>query len=488
MKCRHNQHMDPRQQALKRAFDAHNAGRHGEAEALCRSLVQAGLADPQLFFLLGMVLHKTGRAIEAAQWLERAALAQPDSARIFSGLGCVRQKLGDPIRAAKNFSRAAELEPQQANYFYSLGNVVYQLGELEPAAAAFQRAVALNPRDAESWNNLGKCLKELNRVDESIVAYDQALALNPGYLLALQGRSISLLTAGRLAEGLRDYELRWLTLKPRQFSQPRWAGQKIPGQTLFLHAEQGFGDGIQSARYARLARERCGRVILECRPELKTLFADSGVADEVIAFGEKTPPCDFYTSVISLPGLLGITLENIPGHAPYLKAPPPRELPPPPAGNFRVGLAWAGSPTHKDDAARSLKLEMLAPVLAVPGVTFYSLQMPVPKCDEEAIKKFPNLVELGGFTDYRATASAVMALDLIISVDTSMAHLAGALGKPVWTLIQFAPDWRWFQQFGEQTPWYPTMRLFRQPRRGGWPAVINRVAAELPAQNRGKQL
>jgi Flp pilus assembly protein TadD len=479
--------MDHQQQVLKRAFVAHNAGRHEEAEVFCRTLVQAGLDDAQLFFLLGMVLHKTGRGAQAVQWLERAAQLEPGDARIFSGLGCVWQKLGDPAKAARHFARAAELEPRQANHFYSLGNVTYQFGELESAAAAFQRAVELNPRDAESWNNLGKCLKELNRVDESIAAYDHALELQPGYLLARQGRSISLLTAGRLAEGFRDYELRWLTLQPRQFTVPRWAGQPIPGQTLFLHAEQGFGDGIQSARYARLARERCGRVILECRPELKTLFKHSGVADEVIAFGEAIPPCDFYTSVISLPGLLGITLENIPGRPPYLQAPPARELPPR-IGKIRVGLAWAGSPTHNDDAARSLPLAMLAPVLTVPDVTFYSLQMPVPKRDEPEMEKFPNLVDLGGFTDYLTTASAVASMDMVISVDTSVAHLAGALGKPVWTLIQFAPDWRWFQQFGGQTPWYPTMRLFRQPRRGDWLSVIARVAAELSRQKRGKQL
>jgi len=479
--------MDHQQQVLKKAFAAHNAGRHEEAEVFCRKLVQAGLEDAQLFFLLGMVLHKTGRGAEAVQWLERAAPLQPHDARIFSGLGCVWQKLGDPAKAAGQFARAAELEPQQANHFYSLGNVVYQIGELEQATAAFQRAVELNPRDAESWNNLGKCLKELNRVDESIAAYDRALALQPDYLLARQGRSISLLTAGRLAEGFRDYELRWLTPRPREFSVPRWAGQPVPGRTLFLHAEQGFGDGIQSARYARLARERCGCVILECRPELKTLFQHSGVADEVIAFGEAIPPCDFYTSVISLPGLLGITLENIPSHTPYLQAPPTRELPAG-SGNLRVGLAWAGSPTHNDDAARSLPLAMLAPVFAVAGVTFYNLQMPVPKRDEPEMKKIPNLVDPGGFKDYLATASAVAAMDLVISVDTSVAHLAGALGKPVWTLIQFAPDWRWFQQFGEQTPWYPTMRLFRQPRRGDWLSVIARVATELSRQKRGKQL
>jgi len=464
---------------LKLAFAAYNAGRRDEAESRCRALVQSGMEDAQLFFLLGMVLHQTGNEPEAAQWLERAALLQPGSARIFSGLGVVWEKRGDHARAAAHFARASQLEPRQGNHFYSLGNAVYQLDELERATAAFQRAVELNPRDAVSWNNLGKCLKELNRVKESIAAYDRSLALNPGYLLALQGRSISLLTAGRLAEGFRDYELRWLTLKPREFAAPRWQGEAIPDKTLFLHAEQGFGDGIQSARYARLARQRCARVILECRPELKTLLVHSGVADEVVGFGEAIPAFDYYTSVISLPGLLGFTLENLPGKTPYLTATPARPALPASAGKLKVGLVWAGSPTHRDDANRSLPLALLAPVLAVPGVTFYSLQKPVPQRDLATLEEFPHLTLPGDFQDYLATASVVAQMDLVISVDTSVAHLAGALHQPVWNLVQFAPDWRWFAQFGERTPWYPTMRLFRQPSRGAWPAVIQQVARAL---------
>lgn len=464
---------------LELAFAAYNAGRRGEAEARCRALVQSGMEDAQLFFLLGMVLHQAGEESEAARWLERAALLQPGSARIFSGLGVVWEKRGDHARAAAHFARAAELEPRQGNHFYSLGNAVYQLDDLERATAAFQRAVELNPRDAPSWNNLGKCLKELNLISESIAAYDRALALDPGYLLALQGRSISLLTAGRLAEGFRDYELRWRTLKPREFAAPRWQGEPIPDKTLFLHAEQGFGDGIQSARYAWLARQRCARVILECRPELKTLLVHSGVADEVIGHGEAIPAFDYYTSVVSLPGLLGFTLDTLPGKTPYLKAPALQASLPPSVGMLKAGLVWAGSPTHRDDANRSLPLALLAPVLAVQGVAFYSLQKPVPQRDLAALEKFPHLNLPGNFQDYLATASMVAEMDLVISVDTSVAHLAGALHRPVWNLVQFAPDWRWFAQFGERTPWYPTMRLFRQPGRGAWAAVIQQVAQAL---------
>jgi len=471
--------LDGAEDILKQAFAAHNAGRHDEAESLCRGLVRAGMEEAQLFFLLGMILHRTGRDREAVNWLERAANRQSGEARIWSGLGVVWQKLGDSAKAAGFFARAIELEPERANHFYSLGNAVYALNELERATAAFQRAVALNPADAESWNNLGKCLKELNRVNESIAAYDRALALKPDYLLALQGRSISLLTAGRLAEGYRDYELRWLTLQRREVAAPRWDGRPIPGQILFLHAEQGFGDGIQSARYPKLARARCGRVILECRPELKTLFVHSQVADEVIAFGEAIPPCDYYTSVISLPGLLGFALDSIPGETPYLCAPSEPQPLPGAGGNLRVGLVWAGSPTHRDDANRSIPLALFEPVLAVPGVSFYSLQVPIPPGEVGRVASLSQLTQLGEFEDYLATAAAITQMHLVISVDTSVAHLAGALGIPVWTLVQFAPDWRWFEQFGERTPWYPSMRLFRQPRRSDWPAVIAQVAAEL---------
>jgi hypothetical protein len=203
------------------------------------------------------------------------------------------------------------------------------------------------------------------------------------------------------------------------------------------------------------------------------------VADEVIGFGEAIPAFDYYTSVISLPGLLGFTVDNLPGNTPYLKATPARQAWPASAGKLKVGLVWAGSPTHRDDTNRSLLLALLAPVLAVPGVVFYSLQKPVPQRDLATLEKFPHLTLPGNLPDYLATASVVAEMDLVISVDTSVAHLAGALHQPVWNLVQFAPDWRWFAQFGERTPWYPTMRLFRQPSRDAWPAVIQQVARAL---------
>jgi tetratricopeptide (TPR) repeat protein len=469
----------------KLAFEMYNAGRHDEAEALCRMLMLQNPQDVQLLFLLGMVLHKTGRHEEAVTWLCRAAEAGPPQARVFNGLGCAYQSLKDWARAADSFAKAIELEPQTGSTYYSLGNVSYELGDIERAVSSFRKAVELDPHDAESWNNLGKCLKELNLLEESIAAYDRALESAPDSALAHYGRAISLLTAGRLQEGFREYEWRRRRRVPRQFPQPAWKGEAGARKTLFLHAEQGFGDAIQAARFVALARQRVARVILECRPELKTLFGYSACADVVIAYGEPIPPFDCFTSLISLAGILGVTLETVPRRTPYLKAPRFENLPPAPVGDLHVGLAWAGNPGHHDDASRSLRLEELIPILQTPGVTFYSLQVPVPSGDAACLGAFANVVELGGrFKDFLDTASAVAEMDLVISVDTAVAHLAGALARPVWTLVQYAPDWRWFLDRAD-TVWYPTMRLFRQPQKGQWQPVIKRAAELLRGLSSG---
>jgi tetratricopeptide (TPR) repeat protein len=471
--------VDPFETASKLAFELFNAGRHDEAEALCRTLLPQKPQDVQLLFLLGMILHKTGRNDEAVSCLVRAAMAAPPQARVFNGLGCAYQSLKDWPRAADSFAKAIELDPRTGSAHYSLGNVCFQLGDIERAAASFRKAVELDPRDAPSWNNLGKCLLELRRPDDSIAAYDRALALDGGYAMAHYGRAISLLTAGRLQEGFREYEWRWEKLGRRELPQPAWNGEAAGGKTLFLHAEQGFGDAIQAARFVSVARERVARVILECRPELKSLFTWSGCADVVIAYGEPLPPFDCYTSLISLGGVLGVTLETVPRRTPYLKAPKSGLLPAAPAGRLKVGLVWAGNPGHHNDAARSLRLEDLTPVLQTPGVAFYSLQVPVPARDKACLESGAGMVEVGGrLKDFLDTASAVAEMDLIICVDTAVAHLAGALGKPVWTLLPFASDWRWFLDRTD-TVWYPTMRLFRQSQRGEWQPVIQQVAEAL---------
>ena len=475
--------MDSFDQSLKLAFEMQNAGRGAEAEALCRVLMKIRPQDAQLLFLLGMILHQGGRDEEAVEWLSLAAQYQPQSARIFSGLGCAYQKLGDHPRAAAAFETAKKLEPQSAAADYNLGNTCYQLGQIEQAAALFRSAVEKDPRDSASWSNLGKCLTELNRLDESIEAYNHALKIAPDYALARYGRAISLLTAGRLPEGFRDYEWRWHLVTPRQFQQPEWIGEAAPGKTLFLHAEQGFGDAVQMVRFIPAARERVGRVILECRPELQTLFQFSKCADLVIPYGSEIPPFDCRLSLISLPRVLGVTLDTIPNRMPYLCAPPCKLLLPAPPGRLRVGLSWAGNPEHRQDAARSLRLEQLAPVLQVPGVSFYNLQQPVPAGDQACLQTMSASIQTGlQLADFLDTASVIAEMDLVITVDTAVAHLAGALGKSVWILLQHSPDWRWLLDRPD-SQWYPTAQLFRQTERGEWKTPIARVAEALRAMS-----
>ena len=470
---------DSFERSLKLAFEMHNTGRGEEAEALCRVLEKIRPRNSQLLFLLGMVLHKTGQDEEAVKWLSLAAKYQPGCARVFNGLGCAYQKLEDHARAAGAFERAIELEPQSADVLYNFGKTCYRLEQVERAAALFRRAVEINPRDAESWNNLGKCLKELNRLDESIEAYNRAIEIVPDYALARYGRAISLLTMGRLAEGFQEYEWRWHSMTPRKFPQPAWQGEIARDKALFVHAEQGFGDAIQMVRFISAARKRVGCIILECRPELATLFQYSKCADVVIPHKATIPPFDYFIPLLNLPRALGVTLDTIPGGTPYLQAPVYQRFLPTPSARLKVGLVWAGNPNHHQDAARSIRLAELAPILEVPGVAFYSLQQPVPSHDEAFLRAKSNNINTSPiFNNFLETASLVAEMDLVITVDTAVAHLAGALAKPVWMLVQHSPDWRWFLDRAD-THWYPTMRLFRQTERNHWEQPVGCMAEAL---------
>jgi tetratricopeptide (TPR) repeat protein len=471
--------MDDHDRTLNLAFELNNAGRTMEAEALCRVLVQVRPGDVQALFLLGMVLHKERQDEEAVKWLSQATQYRPESAKLFTGLGCAYQSLKDYSRAANAFEEAMKLEGPSAANCYNLGNNCFQLDQIERAAALFRQAVEINPRDFACWNNLGKCLKELNRLDESIEAYNRALNIAPDYGVARYGRAISLLAAGRLTEGCREFEWRWHSLKPRTFPGTAWRGETLPDQTLLLSAEQGFGDAIQMVRFVAAARERVGRVILECRPELAALFQYSKCADTIVPAGTPIPPFDSYLSLISVPHIFGITLDNIPAKVPYLAAPAMDRLPGGASGRLKVGLVWAGSPAHHQDNCRSIPLADFAPILQVPGVAFYSLQKPVPTRDADYLQSQTAIINTSlELPDFLHTASVINELDLVITVDTGVAHLAGALGKPVWMLIQHSADWRWFLD-STTTPWYPTMQLFRQTTRSQWAPPIARVAKAL---------
>ena len=257
-----------------------------------------------------------------------------------------------------------------------------------------------------------------------------------------------------------------------------WRGEPLPGKTLFVFAEQGVGDTIHFVRYLRLARPAVGRIILACHPPLKSLLTHSHCADVVIGQEEAPPPFDRYVPLLHLPGVFNTVLESIPATVPYLVPEGAHPLPAAPAGHLKVGLTWAGNPAFLDDAIRSVPLEQFAGILGLAGVSFFSLQLDVPAPDEAFFQSSSLINAMAGVKNFEDTANLIQQLDLVISVDTAVAHLAGALGKPVWTLINRSPDWRWLLQRTD-SPWYPTMRLFRQPHSGGWQPVLAQVAAEL---------
>jgi tetratricopeptide (TPR) repeat protein len=331
-------------------------------------------------------------------------------------------------------------------------------------------------------------LHHLKRAEEALESFDRALALKPDLAEAHWNKALLLLELGDFARGLPEYEWRWRReseLKPRDFTQPAWRGEELGGRTILLHSEQGFGDSIQLLRYVPMVAAKGGRVVLEIPDSLMPLV---GRRDGVVAMvkpGAPLPPFDLHCPLMSLPLAFGTTLATVPAQVPYLQVPVERAADwrdrLPGTGRPRVGLVWSGKPTHKNDHNRSIALHRLAPLLSLSGIDFVSLQREYREADMAALAASRNLRRLdAALADFADTAAVVEAVDLVITVDTAVAHLAGALGKPVWILVSSIQDWRWLLQ-REDSPWYPTARLFRQPEIGDWDSVIGRLARELAA-------
>ncbi|MBF0268273.1 MAG: tetratricopeptide repeat protein [Alphaproteobacteria bacterium] len=385
--------------------------------------------DAQDCATMGLVLKTMCAASEAATWLKRALLLKPDH-----------------LAARINWSSLLLAE-----------------GRHEEAILVLRQGILECPGQWQILNNLGLALQESGRPQEAIAFLDQALKLAPGSREAALNRAHALLSMGRWRDGFAAYEVRLPAALPSP--KPRWMGQAMPGETLLVMAEQGFGDAIQFARLLPLAAQKAGKLILACDRAMHSLFAPlCETADE----SQALPLHDAYCPLLSLPLALGLEAPELFAKVPYLTADEPLAL----DGDFKVGFVWAGRAGHANDKNRSLSPDLLAPLLALPGISAYSLQIGKGSPPVGMRDLAPAIRQLGD------TANAIAGLDLLISADTAPAHLAGALGRPVWTLIPYAPDWRWGHE-GEATPWYPTMRLFRQSRPGDWPGVIERVATEL---------
>ncbi|MGH8687901.1 MAG: tetratricopeptide repeat protein, partial [Burkholderiales bacterium] len=454
----------------------------------------ARVADPRgasPAYVKGRLLQQAGRLAESEACYREAVASDPAHARAYNNLGSVLHMQGRLDDALAAYRRALDLDPSlpQANQNYA--SIVRDAGALERAAEEYRRAVLANPGDALALNDLGNTLRELGRHEESLEVFARALAIDPDLAQAHFSRSFVRLLCGDYAGGWKDYEWRWkipaFNSPVRRFALPLWDGRPRPRGTILLHAEQGLGDTLQFARYAALVAERCGTVVLESQPELAQLMRSVPGVGHVVARGDALPPFDAHAPLTSLPALFGTTLERIPWNGPYVRADPARAAQwdlAADAGNARlkVGLVWAGRPQQWDDRKRSLTLEQLAPLADAESVAFFSLQIGAAALQAASPPAGMRLLDLTSrIADFSDTAALVSRLDLVITVDTSVAHLAGAMGAPAWVMVAHAPDWRYHLE-REDMPWYPTMRLFRQERDGDWAGAIARVAAALRAR------
>jgi len=469
------------------AVALHQAGRHAEAERLYRSVLKRAPLHADALHLLGLSLCQSGRYTEALTYLNRALLQRPGWVEVLINRGNALQELGQPVRALADFDAALALQPDHPEALGNRGVTFYALGRLEEALADYDRALAQRPAYPEALHNRGNALRALNRNVEAIECFEAALALQPDDAEARLHLAMSRLLEGDYAAAWPDYQWRWKTRQyapqRRIFPQPEWLGHRaLAGRTILVHAEQGYGDTLQFCRYCASLRDLGATVVLEVQLALTRLLQGQEGTSRVLARGESLPDFDFHSPLLSLPGALNTTLATIPARLPYLAADPalmaawaeslgPRQ-------GLRVGLVWSGNPGHLNDPNRSASLADYDPLLALP-CSFVSLHKALRKADHATLRSRPQLRHFGErLGDFADTAAVVAQLDLVITVDTAVAHLAGALGKPTWVLLPYAPDWRWLLE-RRDSPWYPGMRLFRQAAAGDWGGVVTEAAREL---------
>jgi tetratricopeptide (TPR) repeat protein len=496
----------------------HEAASIGFAEALALQPNDPALRQNLVVTALnaGTSLLDQGQPAAAADAFRRAVAAAPDHAAAQGSLGLALAQLGELDAAIDALRAALALAPDDAGLRYNLGNALREQGRLDEALdayraalavqpdfiealcqvgslerlrsaphealIAFEAAAAVDPRSAMAQLGLGGALHDLGRLSEAVSAFRRAQALDPADGEAQRSEALSLLLQGDYARGWEMFEWRWRTkdMTLRRLDANPWRGEQLAGRTILLYAEQGLGDTIQFARFVPDVAARGGRVILQAQRPLLGLLESLDGVDRLIAARQAPPAFDVQAPLLSLPWILGTRLETIPARAPYLAADPAqaaRWAARIGAGAGRaIGLVWAGNPRHLRDRVRSLPAPRLAPLLRH-DARWFSLQVGA-SADARALPPGPITDLAPELADFSATAAAIAALDLVIAVDTAVAHLAGALGKTVWLMLPFSPDYRWLLGRGD-SPWYPTMRLFRQPSPGDWDTVVAQVGAAL---------
>ncbi len=432
----------------------------------------------------GICLHQQGKPEEAlACYLQ--VLDQDPAIDIYLNIGAALHDLGQFADALAAYQRALERDPASGKVYHNRGNTLLELDRYEEAIASYARAVQFMPDNVEALVTMGTAMEKLGNYTEAFDCYEVALARNPECAEAHWNLALLMLLQGRFEEGWREFEWRWrkkgYTSLSRSFDTPPWTGEPLNSKTILIHAEQAFGDTIQFARYLPMVADRGGKVILECPAQLARLLETVEGVCQVVPAGSSLPRFNYHAPLMSLPLIFGTTPGTIPTNVPYLSAPAEctihwqglLENDP----HIKIGIVWAGR--RKPDPHRSCQLKELAPLAAIKEATFYTLQ--IGEGAEQAASPPPGmeLVDLTGqITDFADTAALIVQLDMVVSIDTAVAHLAGALGKPTFLLLPFAPDWRWMLD-RKDSPWYPTMRIFRQDRRNSWREAVGLLKEEL---------
>ncbi|HVT87531.1 MAG TPA: tetratricopeptide repeat-containing glycosyltransferase family protein [Tepidisphaeraceae bacterium] len=508
-------------QALEIAVAHHQAGRLAQAEAIYLQIIEKQSEHPDALHLLGAVKLQAGQVTEALRLIEHAIRLAPEIADFHCTYGQALGNSGEKELAIESLQRAIKLQPNYPEAFNNLGNILQSQGELEQAIGFYEQALSLRPNFAEAHNNLGDALRKQRRLSEAISHLDNAVRLRPDFADAHNNLGVALRDAGQFEQAIASYQ-RSIALRPdwpsphhnlalarlllgdletgwpeyewrlrvpglagshRKVDGRRWNGECLDGKTLYIHCEQGLGDTIQFVRYLPLVAERGAKIVLRSQPEWVRLLEQLPCISRIISDSDAEPAFDVHCPLLSLPLIFETRIDTIPSGIPYVKAGEES------SSRWRkrtsglvhqkIGLVWTGREGHYDDQNRSMKFDQFKPILQLPDLHFFSLQKGYAKPQGETTSIIDWTDDLNDFAD---TAGLIQNLDLVITVDTAVAHLAGAMDKPVFVLLPFVPDWRWLLGRND-SPWYPTMRLFRQPVHYDWETPIRQIVASIDSAN-----
>jgi tetratricopeptide (TPR) repeat protein len=441
--------------------------------------------DPQYHLYLGNSYKKKGMIDEAISCYEKSLMLNPQSPQVLNNLGNAlreKEKFDEAIRC---YEMALKINPEYINAQNNIGFTYLEIAEFDKAITCFDALLKMCPECAEAHNNQGVALRETGQFNEALNSFKRAIQFNPDLEDAHQNLSALYLLLGNFQDGWREYRWFWNLRGPyHDLQKPLWDGSDIKGKILLLHAGAGFGDTIQFIRYVPMIKERGASVIIGCQKEIGSLLKGVEGIEQVIIEGERLPHFDVQSSMFRLPIIFDTKIDSIPNKVPYITVIPQlvgewKEKVILDKHSFRIGLTWAGGHRIGIYCHRTFPPELFSGLSNLKNAAFYSLQIGGQRDEIQGVLRDLNLIDFtGDIKDFSDTAALIENLDLIISIDTSVAHLAGALGKPVWTLLPYVPDWRWMLN-RDDSPWYPTMRLFRQPSPGDWNSVISKLHNEL---------